>query len=95
MVKCSEVLQCSPGLLVLSFFIVLYMVLCFVRFTLTEVFPCFFLSCKANTRVFLAKTGHGPHSSHLVNCVVLCIVLYCVVLCVVFIDCFVLCIVCL
>ena len=31
--------------------------------TLTEVFPCFFLSCKANARVKLAKTGHGPHSS--------------------------------
>jgi len=30
--------------------------------TLTEVFPCFFLSCK----VKLAKTGHGPHSSTLV-----------------------------
>jgi hypothetical protein len=26
--------------------------------TLTEVFPCIFLSCKANGRVFLAKTGH-------------------------------------
>jgi len=38
--------------------------------TLTEVFPCFFLSCKANARVKLAKTGHGPHSSTLVcNCV--------------------------
>jgi len=34
--------------------------------TLTEVFPCFFLSCKANARVKLAKTGHGPHSSKLV-----------------------------
>ena len=33
---------------------------------LTEVFPCFFLSCKANARVNLAKTGHGPHSSTLV-----------------------------
>ena len=22
-----------------------------------------FLSCKANARVYLAKTGHGPHSS--------------------------------
>jgi magnesium-transporting ATPase (P-type) len=54
--------------------------------TLTEVFPCFFLSCKANARVYLAKTGHGPHSSYLVNCVVLYIV--CV-------DCVVLCIVCL
>jgi len=31
--------------------------------TLTEVFPCFFLSFKANARVHLAKTGHGPHSS--------------------------------
>ena len=31
--------------------------------TLTEVFPCFFLRCKANTRVKPAKTGHGPHSS--------------------------------
>jgi len=34
--------------------------------TLTEVFPCFFLSCKSNARVKLAKTGHGPHSSTLV-----------------------------
>jgi len=31
--------------------------------TLTEVFPCFFLGCKANARVKTAKTGHGPHSS--------------------------------
>jgi hypothetical protein len=31
--------------------------------TLTEVFPCFFLSCKANARVKSAKIGHGPHSS--------------------------------
>jgi hypothetical protein len=38
--------------------------------TLTEGFPCFFLSCRANTRVWLAKTGHGPHCS---CCVVLCI----------------------
>jgi hypothetical protein len=52
--------------------------------TLTQVFLCFFLSCKANVRVYLAKTGHGPHSSKLVNflfyiffgdCVVLCFVL--------------------
>jgi hypothetical protein len=34
--------------------------------TLTEVFPCFFLGCKANARVKLAKTGHGPHSSKIV-----------------------------
>jgi len=39
--------------------------------TLTEVYPCFFLSCKANARVKLAKTWHGPHSSTLVYiCVV-------------------------
>ena len=31
--------------------------------TMTEVFPCFFLSCKANARVKPAKVGHGPHSS--------------------------------
>jgi hypothetical protein len=31
--------------------------------TLTEVFPCFFLSCKANSKVYLAKMSHGPHSS--------------------------------
>ena len=43
--------------------------------TLTEGFPCFFLSCTANARVKLAKTGHGPHSSTLVViCVVLCTV---------------------
>jgi hypothetical protein len=32
----------------------------------------FFLSCKANASVKLAKTGHGPHSSTLV---VICVVL--------------------
>jgi hypothetical protein len=37
-------------------------------------FSCFFLSCKADARVKPAKTGHGPHSSQLFNCVVLCIV---------------------
>jgi uncharacterized membrane protein len=31
--------------------------------TLTEVFPCFILSCKINTRVCLTKTGHGPNYS--------------------------------
>ena len=38
---------------------------------MTEVFPCFFLSCKANVRVKLAKAGQGPHSSTLV---VICVV---------------------
>ena len=65
----------------------LYSVYCFHRAnwhsptSLTEVFPCFFLGCKANARVYLAKTGHGPQSSY-VNCVVLCIICVdCVVLC--------------
>jgi len=49
--------------------------------TLTEVFPCFFLSCKANARVNLAKTGHGPHSPKLLCCSMYC--LFCVVLCIV------------
>jgi hypothetical protein len=40
--------------------------------TLTEVFPWFFLGCKANVRVKLAKTGHGQHSSKVVA---LCVVL--------------------
>ena len=33
--------------------------------TLTEVFPCFLHSCKANARACLAffKTGQDPHSS--------------------------------
>jgi hypothetical protein len=31
--------------------------------TLTEVFPCFSLTCKANARVKPSKMGHGPHSS--------------------------------
>jgi len=31
--------------------------------TLTEVFPCFFLSRKANARAKPAETGHSPHSS--------------------------------
>ena len=30
---------------------------------LTEVFPRFFVSCKANARVYDAQSGHGPHSS--------------------------------
>jgi len=49
--------------------------------TLTEVFPCFFLSCKANARVNLSKTGHGTHSPKLLCCFMYC--LFCVVLCVV------------
>jgi len=45
---------------------VLFCIFCFHRAswhtsaTLTEVFPCSFLSCKSNTRVLLALTGHRP-----------------------------------
>ena len=51
--------------------------------TLTEVFPCFFLGCKANARVILAKTGHGPHSSKMLCCSMYC--LFCIVLYIVFV----------
>jgi hypothetical protein len=44
--------------------------------TLTEVFPCFLLNCKANARVYLAKTGHGPHSSKIVVLFYILFVLY-------------------
>ena len=37
-----------------------------VFLTLTEDYACFFLSCKANARVKLVKTGHGQYSSTLV-----------------------------
>ena len=57
--------------------------------TLTEFFPCFFLSCNAIARVKPTKTGHGPHSSkflyfsmYCLFCVVLCIVCMCACVCV-------------
>ena len=96
-VKCSEVLQCSDGLLVLFFYRFVYgCMFCILLFNsvsyvffllclctlidkyalfcilfanwhspaiLTKVFPCFFLSCKANAKVYLAKTRQGPRSS--------------------------------
>ena len=49
---------------------------------LTEIFPCFYHSCKANPRVKPSKTGHGPHSSNF--CVVLCILCF-VSFCVLFV----------
>jgi len=47
--------------------------------TLTEIFPCFFVKCKANARVKPAKTGHGRHSSWLLCCSIyfLCCFMYC------------------
>jgi hypothetical protein len=55
-----------------------YICLCFLRrgYT-TEVFPCFFLSCTANAKVNLAKTGHGPQFPKLLCCIVF-FVLFCV-----------------
>ena len=47
--------------------------------TLTEVFPWFFLSCKANARVKPVKIGHGQHSSKILCSSMYC--LFCVVLC--------------
>jgi len=67
-----------------SYCYVLFCIFCFHHAnchslaTLTEVFPCFLLSCKANARVQLAKTGHGPRCPQ-INCVILCIV--CVYMC--------------
>ena len=49
--------------------------------TLTEVFPCFFLGCKANARVIIAKTGHGPHSSKIVVLFYVLFILYCSMYC--------------
>ena len=43
-------------------------------------YRAFFLSCKANARVKLAKTGHGPHSSKLVVIVLFCRYLCCSVI---------------
>ena len=52
-----------------------------VSLTLTEVFPCFFLSCKAYARVKLTKTRYGQHSTTLVVFVLfgcyLCCSMYC------------------
>jgi hypothetical protein len=43
-----------------------------------------FLSCKANVRVKLAKTGHGQDSSKFVVCVVLFVILIVLLLIVMF-----------
>jgi len=58
--------------------------------TLTEVLPCFFLSCKTNARAKPAKTGHNPHSSKIfvLFCVLfilsLCVLCVCVCKCVLY-----------
>ena len=55
------------------------LIVCLCMTTVTEVFPCFFFSCKANARVKPAKTGHGHHSSK----IFVCSMYFCVVLCIV------------
>jgi len=55
------------------------LIVCSRLTTLTEVFPCFFLSCKANARVKPAKTGHGQHSSKFLSCSMY----FCVIICIV------------
>jgi hypothetical protein len=57
------------------------LIACLCMTTLTEGFPCFFFSCKANARVKPGKTGHGPHCSKFLCCSMYC--LCCVVLCIV------------
>jgi len=49
--------------ILIDIYMVLFLSLFMYVATLTEIFPCFFLSCKANARVKPAKTGHGPHPS--------------------------------
>jgi hypothetical protein len=56
-------LCCSMHLLCIALAAHICTYACAKLCTLTEVFPCSFLSCKANARVMPAKTGHGPHSS--------------------------------
>jgi len=65
--------------IVIYVFLLSYCTLCMA--TLTEVFPCFFLSCKANASVKPAKTGYSLHSSYFLCCSMYC--LFCVVLCIV------------
>jgi hypothetical protein len=61
------------------------LIVCLCMATLTGVFPCFFLSCKANARLKPAKTGHGPHSSKCLCCFMylFCYIYFCVILCIV------------
>ena len=54
---------CKLCILIVMFVYYCYVYSAFIPATLTEVFPCFSLSCKANARVYPTKTGHGPHSS--------------------------------
>ena len=78
--KCGVRLKCWEFLYLSTHYV------CLCMTTLAEVFPCFFLSCKANSRVKPAKTGHCPHSSKFLCCsmyFLYCSMYFCVVLCIV------------
>jgi len=70
--QCQAVLRVGNGILCTSWH---------SSATLTEVFQCFFLSCKTNARLKPAKKGHGPHSSKILVWLyvlfVLCRCVYC------------------
>jgi magnesium-transporting ATPase (P-type) len=57
------------------------LIVCLCMATLTEVFPCFFLGCKANARVKPTKMGHSPHSSQIFVLFYVLFVLCCSVHC--------------
>jgi len=67
---------CGPCILIVRPCILIVVYVFLDVATLTEVFPCFFLGCKVNARVILAKTGHGPHSSKIVVLFYVLFVLY-------------------
>jgi len=71
-VRCECVCLCVCVCVCVCMFCNVWVFWKYVYCTMTEVFPCFFLSCNANYRIKLAKTKHGPHSSRLV---VICVVL--------------------
>jgi hypothetical protein len=63
---CRIVRLCTYCIFMYLLYVYVFIVcLCIPSDTLTEVFPCSFLSCKANVRVTPAKMGHGPHSSQM------------------------------
>ena len=74
-------------LCILIFMYVLFCIFCFRRANwhssaaLTEVYQCFFFSCKANARVKPAKTKHGPHSSKIFVLFYVLFVCKCVLYC--------------
>jgi hypothetical protein len=64
------------------------LILCLCMAALTEVFPCFFLSCKANARVNPAKTGTARTVPNFCCCSIYCLCcsmycFFCDVLCIV------------